>query len=639
MRDVHSAKHILSTYLLVTYIALLVNILGYLRDVHYAHWVTKLFIGASLMAYGAAYLVPVALLLWIAAFLLISRKKPGTFADRRRTSCAIAFCLLSVFLASALQVGLYADRFIFHIYGFHLNGFVLNLVFTRGGIESLGSSAPTTITFILIILGIVAMQAGLFCMLLYAPRIRHRLSLLFRWRMLVGGVAALLVFGLFGQVAYGVSFIRGYTPILFASNVFPLYVPITFSTLAEKMGMDVSRPTCMTVELDASTLVYPLKPIQIKPPVKPLNIVFLIGESLRWDMLSQTIMPSTWALAQKSLWCRQHYSGGNGTRMAMFSLFSGLYGSYWFTCLGENRGAVLIDVLLEQKYQIELFTSAGFSYPEFDQTIFSKIDPRRMHERNSLPQWRCDQNQITALLESIDKRDPALPFMTFMFFESPHANYHFPPDAVIVEPYAKDLNYATMDLDREIGLIKNRYINACHHMDMQVKRVIDHLEQRGLMDSTIVMVTGDHGEEFMEKGRWGHNSTFSEEQTRSPFVLWVPGKSPRAIDTITSHLDMPATLMPLLGVTNPSADHSCGIDLYGDSKRTMTILADWSHVAYVTPEYKVVFSVRSYGFDPPRITTKDDVELPNPDAFFDDHKQELLGVMRELKTFEKRRGE
>lgn len=636
MQEAQSIKHILRTYLLLTYLAVLVNAFGYLRDVHYPHWITTVFAAAALCVYSAVYLLPVALLLWIGELLLFW-KKLIPLVERLRVSRTTLLCIFAVILTSLLQIGLYADRFIFHIYGFHLNGFVWNLVFTRGGLESLGGDAPTTFTFILYIAGIIAIQVGLLLMLLFAPRIRYRLTLLLRRRVVVSSLVVLLVLGLFEQVAYGMSFIRGYTPILSASNVFPLYVPITFTSLAGKLGMDVSRSACITVDLDASTLVYPLKPIQCVPPAKPLNIVFLIGESVRADMLTEKIMPTTWALAQKSLWCRQHYSGGNGTRMAMFSLFSGIYGSYWFSCLGENRGAVLIDVLLNQNYQMELFTSAGFSYPEFDQTIFSNIAHKRMHERICLPQWRCDQEQVSALLEAVDKRDPARPFMTFMFFESPHAKYHFPDDAVIVKPYADNLNYATMDLDRDIGLIKNRYINACHHMDMQVKRILDHLEKQGLMDSTIVMVTGDHGEEFMEKGRWGHNSTFSEEQTRPPFVLWVPGKKPRAIDTMTSHLDMPPTLMPLLGVTNPPGDHSCGIDLYGDATRQMTILADWNHVAYVTPNYKVIFSVRSYGFDQPKVTTKDDAEIPNPDAFFSEHKAELLQVMRELKTFEKRR--
>src|SRR4030095_12363055 len=101
----------------------------------------------------------------------------------------------------------------------------------------------------------------------------------------------------------------------------------------------------------------------------------------------------------------------------------------------------------------------------------------------------------------------------------------------------EEMNYATMDLERDMGLIKNRYINSCRHLDTQIERILKYLDEKGLMSSTIVLITGDHGEEFMEHGRWGHNSTFSEEQIRVPFVLWVPGRQPEEVNRMSSHLD------------------------------------------------------------------------------------------------------
>jgi hypothetical protein len=47
--------------------------------------------------------------------------------------------------------------------------------------------------------------------------------------------------------------------------------------------------------------------------------------------------------------------------------------------------------------------------------------------------------------------------MTYMFFESTHAAYDFPPDSVIAKPYLEDLNYLTTDFKVDIQLIKNRY--------------------------------------------------------------------------------------------------------------------------------------------------------------------------------------
>jgi membrane-anchored protein YejM (alkaline phosphatase superfamily) len=105
--------------------------------------------------------------------------------------------------------------------------------------------------------------------------------------------------------------------------------------------------------------------------------------------------------------------------------------------------------------------------------------------------------------------------------------------------------------------------------------------------------TGDHGEEFMEKGRWGHNSTFSQEQTLVPLVLWVPGQSPRQVDTITSHLDIPATLMDLLGVANSPLEYSQGTDLLGSQQRYYTVISGWDNVAYVDNEDKAIFPMKT----------------------------------------------
>ena len=45
--------------------------------------------------------------------------------------------------------------------------------------------------------------------------------------------------------------------------------------------------------------------------------------------------------------------------------------------------------------------------------------------------YQRDVENIDELLKFVDRRDSAKPFMGYMFFESTHANYDFPPDGVI----------------------------------------------------------------------------------------------------------------------------------------------------------------------------------------------------------------
>ncbi|MEF8769653.1 sulfatase-like hydrolase/transferase [Candidatus Accumulibacter contiguus] len=106
----------------------------------------------------------------------------------------------------------------------------------------------------------------------------------------------------------------------------------------------------------------------------------------------------------------------------------------------------------------------------------------------------------------------------------------------------------------------------------QIGRVIAHLRARKLLDDTIVIVLGDHGEEFMERKRWGHAADFNRFQTSTPAVFWVPGQKARTISGISSHLDIPATLMPLLGVQEPAGDYSLGQDLLAADSIAITPL-------------------------------------------------------------------
>ena len=131
---------------------------------------------------------------------------------------------------------------------------------------------------------------------------------------------------------------------------------------------------------------------------------------------------------------------------------------------------------------------------------------------------------------------------------------------------------------------------------MQFGRIFDYLKTNNLLDSTIVVLIGDHGEEFMEHGFWGHNSTFVDEQVRTPLVIYTPKMKPLVIDQMTSHMDVIPTLMPLLGVTNPSSDYAIGYDLLKGEKRSHTYISDWDKIAYVDDEVKITQPVNSKGF-------------------------------------------
>lgn len=480
-----------------------------------------------------------------------------------------------------------ADYKLYSLYGFHINGFVINLLLTPGGIESMGATGHFYFSITLMILA----AAGIFTALLRFVPVEKLLPGRARSAALWVGVFAVSFLG--QSYVYALAEYRYDRSILMLADRIAFQVPVTAKSFFEDMGVDKPpRSVLADVSQKTGKLDYPLAPLKVAATADHPNIVWLVAESWRADMLDPEIMPNTWAFAQEGLRGRRHYSGGNGTRMGLFSQFYSLYGSYWFDVLHEHRQPVLFDLLDQLGYDKKAITSARFSYPEFDQTIFSGFKADELRSFDEGKGWERDRVNVDALLDFM--KSAQRPYFAFMFFESPHANYWFPPESVIRPDYLKDFDYATADIEGDIDLIKNRYVNACHHLDSQFKRVLDYLRANGQLDNTIVVITGDHGEEFMENGHWGHNSTFAQQQIRVPLIIAGAGVKKGVMDRMTSHVDLIPTLLPLLGVENAPEDYGFGQNLQApDFDRPYSVVSDWHGSAVVTPRTKFILSEKA----------------------------------------------
>jgi len=336
-------------------------------------------------------------------------------------------------------------------------------------------------------------------------------------------------------------------------------------------------------------------------------------------MLTPEIMPNTWKFStERGINFTKHYSGGNGTRMGMFTQFYGLPGRYWFDFMDEQKPPVLLTALQEKQYDIKIYSGAKFSYPEFDKTIFSTIRNENMQDNTNKQLgetgWEADRRNTTDLINSLKNIENEKNFMRFQFFESAHARYYFPEDSIIRDDYLKSVNYATMSMEKDMPQIFNRYINSVHHLDQQIGKILNHLTSTGLIDNTIVIITGDHGEEFMENGHWGHNSEFTNEQTQVPLVISIPNEQPRQVNRLTSHSDLPATLLPLLGVINSPADYSTGNDLLSDKQSDFITITDWNRICIVKNNMKIYHAIDTKAWFSNRITTIDDKPIIESDS-------------------------
>ena len=120
----------------------------------------------------------------------------------------------------------------------------------------------------------------------------------------------------------------------------------------------------------------------------------------------------------------------------------------------------------------------------------------------------------------------------------------------------KDWEYWTM----QIPDAKKAYYAMVHHLDSEIGRIIDCVEEEGIADETIIIYTSDHGEMFGSQGRV-YKLTFYEEAARIPFIVKWDGhiQGSGISDVCLNTPDIAPTILGLLDL--PVPEEMEGMDL------------------------------------------------------------------------------
>jgi len=87
--------------------------------------------------------------------------------------------------------------------------------------------------------------------------------------------------------------------------------------------------------------------------------------------------------------------------------------------------------------------------------------------------------------------------------------------------------------------------------DRNAERLVDALEDQGLLDKTVLVVFGDHGEELGEHGGIGHANSLYDIVTRVPLLVRYPGDDPMHCETAMSCFDIIPTVFEAANVARP----------------------------------------------------------------------------------------
>ena len=104
----------------------------------------------------------------------------------------------------------------------------------------------------------------------------------------------------------------------------------------------------------------------------------------------------------------------------------------------------------------------------------------------------------------------------------------------------------------DLAYLEHLYDSELRETDFQLQRLFDALERLGRSDDTAILLTSDHGEEFLEHGRTGHGYSLAEALLRVPLLISVPGlKRGLRSDAPVQGIDITPTLLDLAGVALP----------------------------------------------------------------------------------------
>ena len=167
----------------------------------------------------------------------------------------------------------------------------------------------------------------------------------------------------------------------------------------------------------------------------------------------------------------------------------------------------------------------------------------------------------TDWLDGWNRAGRVQPFFLFAHLWDVHYDYSPPPpyDSMFDPGYDRSFDFSHFernkgiraDMDpRDLRHLIALYDGEIRYTDDHLGRLLAKLDELGVADDTIVVVTADHGDEFFEHGQKGHSKTLFDEIVRVPFVLRYPRRVPpgRVIGPQVRLMDVGPTILGLAGV-------------------------------------------------------------------------------------------
>lgn len=519
---------------------------------------------------------------------LLIRAGDGYFTlSRWRRSVLHTYWILVMSLCVALLV----DGIVFAFAGYHLPT-AARILFADGPrgvgkvIEATGLSPS------LVAASIVSALLGL-SLAIVLSKVLMRLSA--RARIVIVRHRALRAF----LVTLGVLFVvealavRVRNPFLWERETQQL--PLAFSLLrpdAEMASFRVSLRTQRATPLEDSA-----PDTEREQPLPDVFIVIL--ESLRRDRVTAETMPNLAAFAKTGVSFDRVITTGNVTHYSWYGLLASRYPIYFEQekAATEKPGSVPLAELRRAGYAIELFATPDTDYQQMKGILFGSALPGLREYHPTMPDVAARDENVIRQLSSTLANTAEGGRVYVVALDSTHFPYawstQYKPKVL---PYSTEVPI-TKDYARDArarALLMHRYDNSVGWLDGLVGDFIESLRRSQRLDSSIVVITGDHGEAFWERGSGTHGSDLGREQLEVGFAMKLPGRPAEHFPRCFSLLDVMPTLLTHLGLPTTGVD---GVPLQRGERRAAVSFQGWNEqgmrFALTTLQHRMLFELET----------------------------------------------
>ncbi len=317
-----------------------------------------------------------------------------------------------------------------------------------------------------------------------------------------------------------------------------------------------------------------------RPAMEFRHVVLIVLDALRSDMLAvgggqPNLAPNLNRLAEQAVVFANATSASSLTPTSVYSYFTGEnpYSAILMPDYENNTEARPVMQLASFDLAAA-FSAAGCRTINIAGNFYLKKDHKLavsfgedhfiwpdVAENDRSPRTSgMDQGPVLKAIDEMARSE--VPVMLYLHYLPPHLPYN-PPEgfrgfltgnkASRVAEFPSKLTWLydhglEQPDDPQLQEVFNQYKENAHYADALVGEVFEALSKEKLAGQTLVIVIADHGEAFLEHGKFKHSSTVYDEMIRVPMMFIHPSFPHMTVSEHVGLIDLVPTLVELFGL-------------------------------------------------------------------------------------------